>query len=501
MLNKYFLSTLIIVAFTEFVLSQDTTSVTNQTKYSASTVAEFWHQMDDIFNDPNFANANWGVMIQSLETGEYFYKRNEDKLFVPASNLKLITSAAGLIFLGEDYQYKTNILIRGKIDGPELIGDLVLQGTGDPTISGRFYKNDMLSFYKMIADSLLNMGIDEIRGNLIGDDDAFDDNGLGEGWSWDYESYWYSAPSGAISFNDNCIDIVVKRNVKENSAEILLFPDTKYVIVQNEVEIVPKDSATNINIYRQRGTNYITIFGKLSENTDSVKLYCTINNPTQYSMVVFKEVLQEKGIYVKGYPIDIDDLSYPLEYDSLKLLFSFKSPPLKEIIKVINKNSQNFFAEQLLKTIGYEKEGEGTALNGIKTIKNVLLDMGINPEGVSIVDGSGLSNLNLISPRHIVTLLSYLYKSRFYVPFLNSLPIAGIDGTLGKRMKNTRAESKVRAKTGFISHVRSLSGYTSTADNEPIAFSMIVNNFSVPVKLAENIQDLVCLRLVNFKRK
>ena len=139
--------------------------------------------------------------------------------------------------------------------------------------------------------------------------------------------------------------------------------------------------------------------------------------------------------------------------------------------------------------------------NGVRAENKVLKEMGINPESLNIVDGSGLSRLDLVTPKQIVALLSFMYKNKNFIPFFNSLPIAGVDGTLGDRMQNTKAQGKIRAKTGFLEGVRSLSGYAFTGDNEPVAFSIIVNNFNVPVKLAENIQDLVCLRLANFKRK
>ncbi len=477
-------------------LSKDTSA-----KFAYNTINEFWSQMNDIFNDPNFSNAEWGVVIQSLETGEYFYKRNEDKLFIPASNLKLFTTAAGLVILGSDYQFKTNVYLNGTVDGNILKGDLVIQGRGDPTISGRFYGGDMFKVYNDWADSLLNKGIDEISGNVIGDDNAFDEIGLGTGWRWDYESEWFAAPSDAISFNDNCVDLVITVNKKKHQPQIEVTPDTKYTIIVNKVVVVPKDSATSINAYRELGTNVITVFGTIRDNSDSVKTYVTVNNPTQFSMVVLKDVLRKKGIVIDGYPIDINDMTTALDYSKMKKLFTQYSPPLKEIVKVINKNSQNFFAEQLLKTIGLETGGFGSVAKGLKAEDNVFKEMGINPGSMNIVDGSGLSRLDLVTPRQIVSVLSYMFKSKYFIPFYNSLPIAGVDGSLGDRLQNTKAQGNVRAKTGFLEGVRSLSGYVFTGDNEPVAFSIICNNFNVPVKLAENIQDLVCLRLANFKRK
>jgi D-alanyl-D-alanine carboxypeptidase/D-alanyl-D-alanine-endopeptidase (penicillin-binding protein 4) len=250
-------------------------------KYSGTTIREFWKEMDDIFNDPNFDNANWGVVIQSLETGEYFYRRNENKLFIPASDLKLFTTSAALILLGPEYCFSTNIFMNGTMDGSVLDGDLIVRGRGDPTISGRFYNDDKYKVFKDWADSLSKIGIDEITGNIIGDDNRFDNLGLGKGWAWDDESYWFSAPSGAISFNDNVVDIVVKVNKKKNLPIIITDPSTKYIVFINNVAVVPNDSITAVDVYRQRGTNIVNVFGTIRKQ-DKVKTYVKVNNHTQY---------------------------------------------------------------------------------------------------------------------------------------------------------------------------------------------------------------------------
>ncbi len=470
-------------------------------KYSFSTIEEFWKQMDDIFEDPNFSNCHWGVVIQSLSTGEYLYKRNENKLFVPASNLKLFTSAAGILLLGSDYKFKTEVYRKGIIDGSVLKGDLIVKGYGDPTLSGRFYNDDLYYRFNLWADALLDLGIDEIQGNIIGDDNAFDDVGLGDGWSWDYETDWYAAPSSALSFNDNCIDIVIMPSYMGTKAELKIIPDTKYAIIVNNVMTVSKDSPTSINVHRERGTNVITVSGQIKINSEPVKAFSTINNPTQFTVVVLKEALEKKGIKIKGYPLDVDDLSESIDYNRLTLLITDWSPFLRDIVRVINKNSQNFFAEQLLKVIGYEKTGFGTANNGIKYCEEVFTQMGINTDGLNIVDGSGLSRLNLVSPNQINTLLNYMYKSDSFTPFYNSLPVAGVDGTLANRMRKSRAMNNVRGKTGFLGSVRTLSGYIYTGDKELVSFSLMANNFTVPTVLADNLQDLVCQRIASFKRK
>ncbi len=470
-------------------------------RMSSSRLSEFWQQMDDIFNDPNFSNANWGVLIKSLETGEYFYKRNEDKLFIPASNLKLFTTAAGLFILNSNYRFYTNIFIKGKIDGSVLKGDLVIQGAGDPTISGRFHNGNIYKVFEDWADSLITKDIDEITGNIIGDDNLFDDNGYGIGWSREHESYWYSAPTSAISFNENSIDLTIKPGLLNEAAIITSEPKINYATIINKVNTVEKDLPAKIDFFRERGTNIITVFGQIPIESEDKKMFATINNPTQYAMVVLKNILERKGIKVRGYAADIDNENLTLDYAYLKFLFSYDSPVLLDIIKAINKDSNNFYAEQLLKVIGLEEDNFGSIETGVEAIKDVLNEIGINSENMILADGSGLSRLNLVTPRQIVSLLSYIYKSEHFKDFYNSLPIAGVEGTLATRLTKSKAAKNVHAKTGYSDGVRSLSGYVLTADEEPIVFSIIVNNYIVPASLADNLQDLVCLRLANFTRK
>lgn len=503
-LNKTFTLISILFLFNICIHAQDSTKIKKDSLqlYSYSTISELSEQLDDIFNDNSFRNANWGVVIQSLKNGEYFYKRNEDKFFVPASNLKLFTTAGSLLLLGPDYRFSTNILLNGYQSGSTIYGDLVIQGRGDPTISGRFYNNDINFVFDTWIDSLLELGVTNIKGNIVGDDNLFDDIGLGNGWAWDYETDWYAAQSSAISYNDNCVDIKIYSDHKYDSVIVSSKPELRNIVILNNVKPAVGSEKTNIEVIRERGTNVINVSGKFRKDADTLITYATVQNPTQFAMLVLKNRLENRGIRVNGYAVDIDDYERAIDYNDLDLLFVSYSEKLNEIIKVVNKGSQNFFAEQLLKTIGLEKLGFGSVTNGVTAVKEIFADIGLNPDNIIMVDGSGLSHLNMVTPRQVVELLKYMYSNKkVYADYYNSLPIAGIDGTLGKRMKNTTAEKVVRAKTGFISYVRSLSGYAVTGDNEPIAFSMIANNFSVPVKLAENIQDLVCLRLTNFRRK
>lgn len=465
------------------------------------SIQDFTKVLDDIFSDPNFSNAHWGVVIQSLQTGEYFYKRNENKNFMPASNMKLFTSAFGLLDLGAEFQYETSLYIKGRIDEEIVKGDLIIKGSGDPTITARFYNDDPNYVFSLWADSLKELGVEEIRGNIIADDDVFDDIGLGSGWSWDDETYYYSAPSSGVSLNDNCVDISIVPGEKIDSKALITYrPNTKYVTVLNDIATVSDDSVTKLEFYRDRGTNIIHCYGTIRLSEPKYTESISVNNPTKFTAVVFKEILESKGISVKGYAADVDETLEALDYTALTKLYFQLAPKLEQIVKVINKKSNNLYSEQLLKTIGYRHEKVGTTDNGIKSAEVYLKQMGIDPDNIQIVDGSGLSRMNLITPMQLNNLLRYMFRSKVYNSFYESLPIAGVDGTISRRMKNTRAENNVRAKTGYINSVRSLSGYVTTADGEMLTFVMVANNFLVPLSLAENIQDLVCILLSNFSR-
>ncbi len=279
---KYF--SIVCCLFISELFAQDTLkySIKDTTEeYEYLTVPELQEKITYLLDDTNFYTANWGVVIRSLKTGEYLYQKDGDKLFTPASNLKLFTTAAGLSLLGSGYRYTTNIYADGEINYSTLEGNLIVQGTGDPTISGRFYGGNIYKVFDDWADSLLELGITKIKGNIIGDDDLFDEKGLGEGWSWDYETYWYAAQSSAISFNDNCVDITIFYDKKLDSVIVKYSPIVKGIVVINDVvPVSPGTGSTDIDIYRERGTNIITVSGTFSQGSDTLKTYATVLNPT-----------------------------------------------------------------------------------------------------------------------------------------------------------------------------------------------------------------------------
>ncbi len=469
---------------------------------SIAPVEQLKSELAQKFDDSNFVNAHWGVLIQSLKTGETIYARNERKMFMPASNMKLVTSSAATMLLTPEYRYMTRLMTNGEIRDSVLVGDLIVVGSGDPTISGRFDSGNVTITFTQWTDSLKMLGIKSIKGNIIGDDNCFDDDFYGTGWSADYETDYYAAQINGLPFNDNCIDItIVPTDSAGQSCSVAVIPNTAYVqIVNQTMTAAPSDSVREIIFERSRGTNVIYVRGTISAGSKPWTESVTVENPTLYTVTVLKEVLESNGIPVGGTPLDGDELRDTLRYDSARQLASYTSPPYSEIMKVINKPSQNFYTEQVVRTIGKEVHGVGSMKNGRKAALPVLAQWGVDTARLRYADGSGLSRLNLVTPSDIVSILSGISKGKYFSAFYESLPIAGVDGSIKHRMKGTSAEGNVHAKTGYIGYVRALSGYVTSRDGEMFVFSMIANHYTVPTSWAEQIQNSVCVALSDFSR-
>ena len=496
--NKIFLLILITASFS-FPQQKDSLSE-KKSGININSLSELRDQLDDYFNDPNFSNAIWGVFVKSLKTGEILYKRNADKLFNPASDMKLFTSAAALLLLGPDFTYETNFYVNGDLEKGVLKGDLIIQGSGDPTISNRFYDGEKTKILEDWADTLKSKGIWVIKGNIYGDDSSFDNLNLGSGWTLDYESSWFAAPSGALSFNDNTLEIKIEPSEVNFPAKVSLLPSTEYCSLTSKVSTVDENVESNLSAVRLRGSNQIIVSGIISKKSDPIIEHVSISDPTMFFLTVLREVLESRGIVIQGHIGNLSAADNKIHPDNLTPIYSHRSIPLKKIIKELNKNSNNFYAEQLLKTMGLEIFNYGTSANGARACKGIFNTMGVNPDNMVMADGSGLSRLDLVTPKQIVNLLSFMYKSDEFQNFYGSLPIAGIDGTLINRMKKTAAENNVRAKAGYNNNISSLSGYLRTFGGENLVFSIMVNNFVTSPSLATYIQDNVCNRLINFIR-
>jgi D-alanyl-D-alanine carboxypeptidase/D-alanyl-D-alanine-endopeptidase (penicillin-binding protein 4) len=468
----------------------------------ATPVGALRAELSEIFADPAFLNAHWGVMVQSLETGEILYRQNANKLFMPASNNKLVTAAVALARLGPDYRYHTRIAADGAVgaDGT-LQGDLVVIGGGDPAISERFYDDDPTAVFRDWADSLRAKGVNRIAGDLIGDDDLFDDVHLGPGWAWDYLDAYYAAEIGALHYNEGAVTYKITPGDSLGApANVVALPPTRYLNVEFDIETVADSTGARVRFERRPFVNDARIWGTIWIGEDTVTRYIAPHDPTLFFVTVLEEILEEEGVEVAGRPLDIDSLPPDARADSLVTLFVHESPPLSEIVTPFLKRSQNQIGEMLLRYIGVADSDSGSYRAGRRAVQATLSDWGITESSYIYVDGSGLSRYNYVSPEALVRLLRVMYRRPEFQVFYDAQPIAGVDGTLDSRMKGTRAEGNARAKTGYIANSRALSGYVTTVDGELLAFSMIANNFDESVDAAEYLQDLAVERLANFSR-
>jgi len=468
-------------------------------------LSELRDDIQSIINNSDMANAFIGVCVQSSETGEYFYKLNETKNFIPASNLKLLTTAAALEYLGKDFTFSTACYLDGKINpNNEFIGNIIVRGLGDPTLSGYFFENP-LQFFEKWALKLDSAGINSIRGNIIADDRYFDRNYYAPGWAFDDMMLPFSPQVSALSVFDNKIDIIVSPPDKEGEkGKVKVFPENSYVRIINNLKPSAPGTITELIPYRENNSNIIELYGSIA--SDSVKredsrLSVCIDNPSSYFLNLFKHSIEKNNIRFRGALLNVNDLNQPVSYAGLLPFDINLSPPLKVILPVVNQKSHNLIAEILLKTIGKEKTGTGSYARGIEQVKKFADKSGIATDNICIVDGSGLSRLNLLSPKSMVALLNSVYHSDKREIFMSSLAQPGKNGTLKRRMTQSRAEFSVMAKTGSMNGISNLSGYLVTKDKEVLSFSIMMMGFTVPESIAQNLQDLICMRLASFSRK
>jgi len=451
-------------------------------------------EIDTLLNHAPTDMGWWGVKVQYANTGEVFYERNNAKMFMPASNEKMYTTAAALCLLGPQYCYATDFVTNGNLDENGIInGDLIIKGSGDPSWSWRFYDKNYDSVMVKFVDSLKLNGVTEIRGDIIGDDNIFDDQSLGYGWSWDDETYYYAAQISGLSYSENYIDYKLIPDTLNLGSPVIIEPNprTTYMNLRNDLVTVSSDTATRWTYDRERQTNNAWFEGDYRVEKGEVESTITIHNPTLFTAHVLKERLEEADISVSGNPVDADDLTDSLDYEKTNLLFTYYSHPMSDIISKVNRPSQNFIAEMLQKTLGAEYGEEGSSRAGRKVQMMFYDSLGMNIENLQLRDGSGLSRHNLVSPNTTVSLLEMMWEHPYRSYFIESLPLSGLTGTIRKRMIGTVAEQNVRAKTGTIGYVSSLSGYTWTQSGEPIMFSIMANHFTIPTSQVRNIQDQV----------
>lgn len=422
-----------------------------------------------------FDRALWGVAIANPR-GRIVFERNGDRLFVPASNVKLIVSAVAAALLPVDYRFRTSVYAAGPVDSGVVRGDLVLYGRGDPTLSGRYFPS-ALSAFDELSDTLKARGITRIAGDVVGDASYFDSVPIHPSWEGYDLNWWYAAPVTALAFNDNSVDFLVAPGPIGQPPDIHFQPDLGVVQFANRARTVPADAKRTLDFFRVPGTNVVWAEGDLPVDAAPDTEYFAIAGAPAYAAVAFRRSLESRGIAVEGRSRATHDSSEYAAARTGPALAEHLSPPLPDIIRPILETSQNWFAEMLLKTLGREFRGQGSWAAGLDVERRFLIDsLAVDSTMFDLADGSGLSTWNLVTPRAFVQLLSRMGDHPRAGPFLDALPLGNETGTLKTRFSAARLAGRVRAKTGSINRVNTLAGYLELPGDRVWTFSIQLNN-------------------------
>src|SRR6058998_3238642 len=448
-----------------------------------------------LVDQPPFDRANWGIYVVD-DRGRVLFQRNADRFHVPASNAKLVVTAAAAVLLPADHRVRTSLYVNGRLDNGVLNGDLILYGRGDPTWSQRCYSVDTLAagacdslstVTDAIADSIRARGIRRITGRLVGDGSYFEPTLTHYAWSaWDL-NWWYAAPISGLGFHDNSVDFQITPGPFVDAPPVITWnPDLTLFTFENRARTVPADSSTTIgdNFFRKPGTLDIWAEGTVSLSRSPWIESFALPDPNLYAARALEISLRKKGISVGGGAASTTD---SMVYRTLRCcgnpLVEYRGRPLPDIVFPILNTSQNWFAEMLLKILGREVGDTGSWGKGLDVEKRFLVDsVKIDSTAFALEDGSGLAAGNLVTPHAFVQLLAYMYRHPKRAPFLAGLPRAQQRGSLLRRFAGTPLEGRVLAKTGSIDRVNTLSGYIERVDGRVITFSIQANAHDVPTR-------------------
>ncbi len=442
--------------------------------------------IEEILAEDDLPSAIWGIYVRDLETGRVVFSRNADKNLLPASNLKLFTTATALDALGPTHRYITRLYFDGSTRGSSLSGDLVIKGSGDPTFGSRHEDGDPLETW---ARELRETGVQRIEGRIIGDDDIFEDIPYAEGWDIRHiATEDYASGAGGLSYHDNLVELSVSGG--GGGARVSSEP-SGYVDIRNQIGSGRRGGGP-FRVDRQVGTNTIELTGRVSSSYRGT-LRIPIENPTRFTLHAFRDALEAEGITVDAALFDIDDLITAPDYDNGEPLLIHISPPMAEIIRRINRHSDNFYAEQVFRSFSTA----GTTGGGADRVIAFLNRAGVETEGLSIRDGSGLSRKDMVTPESIVGLLEYMNRHAAGQAFYNSLPEGGGSGsTLRSRLQGV----PMRGKTGSLEYVRALSGYVTGPGGRRLAFSVIANNYTTGGSAIAGATDRIVRALATGQR-
>lgn len=486
------------------------------------TLAELQSRIAALLDQPKFATARWGAWIITTEGGVVF-ERDVDKSFMPASNMKLYTSAAALDAFGPDFKIKTSVYATRPVGKNGVLkGDLILYGRGDPNLSPRFDTDDpnrydqlnpadTVTGIELLADQIKAAGIKTVTGNLIGDDSFFAGDLLGPGWEWDDAQFYYGAEVSALTVNDNSVTFTVTPAARAGKPpSIKIQPQTSYLKIVNNA-VTSADRQPRIGIHRPLDSNTVEFFGTMPRGASEFKVDIAIHDPARFAAELLKEALARRGVRVRGRVERYDAVARvanPFDESKLLEIAGVESQPLAEMLKVINKQSQNLHTELMLRQLGTRHADalslddygrpKSTSLLGAEIRSRFLQRAGIDVAPLSLRDGSGLARQNLVTPRSTALLLEFMLGRPYAKTWLESLTVAGVDGTLKRRMRDSAATNNLRGKTGTLTYVNALSGYITTKRGQPLILSLMGNNYTGPGRETTGVMDQICVMLAEF---
>jgi serine-type D-Ala-D-Ala carboxypeptidase/endopeptidase (penicillin-binding protein 4) len=450
----------------------------------AAAAARFGARAETLLGAAPANKGDWGLLIVDAQTGETLFEKNADGYFVPASNMKLFTTALALAKLGPDYKFRTTLETRGTIS-PEgkLSGDVVLVGRGDPNLSNRRFPYELKEEFDgppekalvELADALVAHGVKEISGDVIGDDSYFPRERYPNGWEVDDMVWEYGAAISAIVVDDNTVALTLTPGERMGDpVQASVAPLTPDFALQNDVTTSPAEVKSDLTLTREPGASLVVVRGSMPAKSAPRKLVLAIEEPAQHAASLLAALLAERGVNLDGKTRAVHVAE--TDVTPRTILAEHVSVPLGDSVKLINKISQNLHTEMLLRTAARQNGLWITPEEMLKTPQEFYAAAGIAPDDVIQTDGSGLSRHDLVTPRAIVTLLKYAQSQTWFAPYYASLPVAGIDGSLQDRMKGTVAAGRIHAKTGSVEHVRTLSGFAETPSGRTLIFSFLSNN-------------------------